>query len=503
MSSIKPLPPDKPNDNNKETRCPRCNSLDTLFIDEDKRTTCSICGYKDKDAHEDNPPASENTFARAQKYTVSYGIEHLGEIDTWTRAVYHTGLDHIRREEYDEAMRSFYRALESERDFIDAHLWIGRLSDDPDVKREHFSEVIAQMPNHQEAMRELMVLNGQLSADESARSADASHDPQQVRPDAPAKAQTEQQICPNCGGALHVDLTGTQVVCGFCSYVKPIDSDRGYGLDNVSMALLQQRGKTIVWDVGEHLWHCDNCGADQIITGAMTNICPFCGSSHVMKTDALESFQQPDSIVPFLISEDDTRKIVREALNSRVERFKGLFVKNKVVAARMQATFVPMWYFDAVIEVHRTTTNKNTYYRGHQQVHRDKLTEMAHNVPVAGVDSPPRYLLQRTDNYDLDAVTPYDSALLSGYHAQLYTRNFERAMMLARKRISQTLRTQYGADIPSDKEVRVSPMFQQMFFRLILVPVYAVTLTESDGDVRPVVVNGQTGAIALGRAEKV
>jgi len=42
----------------------------------------------------------------------------------------------------------------------------------------------------------------------------------------------------------------------------------------------------------------------------------------------------------------------------------------------------------------------------------------------------------------------------------------------------------------------------QMTFTLLLAPVWIATLLERDGDVRTVLVNGQTGETALGKAKR-
>ena len=39
-------------------------------------------------------------------------------------------------------------------------------------------------------------------------------------------------------------------------------------------------------------------------------------------------------------------------------------------------------------------------------------------------------------------------------------------------------------------------------FRLVLAPVWVVTIIEADGDVRPGLVHGQTGKAVLGKARK-
>ena len=50
--------------------------------------------------------------------------------------------------------------------------------------------------------------------------------------------------------------------------------------------------------------------------------------------------------------------------------------------------------------------------------------------------------------------------------------------------------------------IHVTTAIQQMSFRLVLLPVWIATLVEQDKDVRGALVNGQTGQVVLGKAEK-
>jgi hypothetical protein len=50
--------------------------------------------------------------------------------------------------------------------------------------------------------------------------------------------------------------------------------------------------------------------------------------------------------------------------------------------------------------------------------------------------------------------------------------------------------------------INVFTSIQQLSFRLVLMPVWIATLVEEDFDVRTALVNGQTGKVVLGKAQK-
>jgi hypothetical protein len=133
---------------------------------------------------------------------------------------------------------------------------------------------------------------------------------------------------------------------------------------------------------------------------------------------------------------------------------------------------------------------------------QETLTEMANDVPVFGVKSPPPHLLERMGRYDLGRMLAYEPGLLAKHSAEIYAVDFEAASLLARERISAEMRTRHGHDMTGDLIISVQSLVQNMLFRLVLLPVWVATVTEEDGDLRPVLVNGQTGQVAIGKARK-
>ena len=133
-----------------------------------------------------------------------------------------------------------------------------------------------------------------------------------------------------------------------------------------------------------------------------------------------------------------------------------------------------------------------------------QFTEMATDVPVMAVSSPSPKLLAKAGRYHVKNVKPYDPALLSRFEAEIYSMDFDTASLEARAKIADDMRFKHGHtnDMSETYSVQVQCMFQQMNFRLLLLPVWMARITEADGDIRPAIINGQTAKAGLGRARK-
>jgi DNA-directed RNA polymerase subunit RPC12/RpoP len=482
------------------THCPHCGAEATLYIAHDTRVTCRLCGHKLPELAKDPAPVSP-----ARRYNVSYGVTHPGPLDPWTRTIYNSGLDYVEKERIPEAVAAFRRALDNQRDFVDAHLWLARLLENPDAKRHHYGEVIAHIPNHLEAIRELMVLKGELTREEADRSWNNA-EPSVQKPGAPVAVTVVELDCPVCGAGLAMGADG-YAACDHCGYRSQPVSGKGYGMKSLTMEMLKRRGQAVQWQVGERLLLCADCGAATLLTPqTLTAVCPFCGGKSVLEKDALSSFVQPDGVVPFEIGEAQARAQLDEALNSVAERLKGMFINNRV--ARMLATsvYLPFWLFDVTVTVNKTIDDSRASLyddRRRASAYRtETFADSIFDVPVCGAASPPHSLTERLRRYELGSLRPYRPDLLAGHTAELYTIDFERASLMVRQDISEAMRYRHGHSPSGDVRINVQSIVQGMQFRLVMLPVWLFTLTEQDGDVRIALVHGQQGHVVLGEARR-
>lgn len=493
--------------------CKRCDATGTLYLDDDRQLRCRLCGAVQAGPEAVEPTPQPPPEPRRRQYRVTYGIEYKGSLGVWARSAYDTGLTAVEREAYDEAIAAFRRAIDDQPDFIDAHLWIARLSEDEAVRRDHLGTVLAHNPGHIEAVRELMVLNGQLSQEEADRAADSRYEPEVIEVDTPVGIDTTQLKCPTCGGSMRLAEDGESRACEACGHTELLKASSDYGMRSLSMAILKRRGQLATWKVGARLLKCENCSSERTLTANRLNTrCPFCGSSHVIERDVFDSFVQPDGIVPFIISEDEAETALNEALNSFSERLKGIFVENRVSAALMEAVYLPFWLFDATLQVMRTIQPSGLDQMAQRdsrlgrvrplEVRRESFTEMAADAPVCAVRQPPRHLTDRLGRYDLERMVAYNAEALTDISAEIYSVDFEKASIIARGQIGDAMRLKYTFGELNRSDISVNTMVQHMSFRLALLPVWVILMREKDGDLRQALINGQTGHLVLGDARK-
>lgn len=483
--------------------CPTCGQRMTFDF---ARTTvsCPHCGYVRGTGLDDR---AAQIRAKGRRPTIS--LTHRGEVHPRALALFHTGHDHLFLDQKAAALKAFLSALELQADFLDAHLWIAKTSDDPQVQRDHLSSILAHNPGHIEAMRLLMVLNGRLTPEQAARTYHSS-EPVVQRADGPVATTTQTLKCPVCQGDLTFHEESGRVECRFCGYTgQPPVYKQTDDSDSLVAALLERKAQPVRWIVGERLLHCKECGAERTLLADQLSLrCPFCGSNHVIEQDALRSFEQPCGIIPFRISRSQAGAAIKERLQGLSERLKGLFSNNKVARATLSGYYLPFWVFDAMVEVTRTRIdNKPSKDRARfvaAPYAQTRFTDAQYDIEVCAVQSPPRALTDQLGDYHLRDLVDYKPELLAKHPAQLYQLDFDQAALEARGLVSTAMRIKYGQRELSDDDVTINVFstIQQMSFRLVLMPVWIATLLEEDRDVRTALVNGQTGKVVLGKAQK-
>lgn len=470
---------------------------------------CTACGrfidgtYPPEDAPETLAIGGTNTDEETpvQRWHMG-GVRHRGSMSVWTRSLVGRLQAQLYNGDRDGALATCQQLLDMDRDFIDAHQWIALLTDDPERKRKHLDYLLAIDPTNPEARREMMLLRGEITPEEAARAADLYR--QNLQPAEGATAtETDVLLCPVCLGRLEVDERGG-VRCSACGYAAENTDSAKYATaaTAVDLALIKQRGKAVRWQVGERLLHCEQCGAERILPATQLSAeCPFCGSQHIIVQDALEAFRQPDGLLKFRVNKAAAADALEQALNSTLERLKGVFNNNRVASARYYGVFLPFWAFDVFGTVRisdKLSDNSNNMSVG---VQRTEHAEQLMNALIPAVKSPPPSLLYQILPYALDALGGYTPQLLAKFAAELYSVDFDKASMEARAHFRENMLNKYPNRNPNITR-SISTQINYMDMQLLLLPVWVVRLIEQDGEHRTALINGQTGKVALGRASK-
>jgi DNA-directed RNA polymerase subunit RPC12/RpoP len=486
--------------------CPQCGQRMTLDL-KTSRVQCQHCGYIRPD--EISNLEDKEQAVKAHGTAPDVEITHRGEVHPAAQAAFDTGVECLHDGDRQGALQNFMRALEYQPDFTDAHLWIAKVSDDPQVKRDHLESILVQDPTHLEALRLKMVLDGRLTPEQAAKTYH-DNDPQ-VRQAGTVAAKATELLCPTCGGQLTVNEQARRVECRFCGYSAPHSESAEPGAgDLLTMALLERKAQPVKWNVGKRLVKCQQCGAEHTIPADwMAQRCRFCGSMEVILSDALASFEQPDGLIPFRITSEQAMQAINGQLGSLGQRIMGFFDTNKVERSVIDGVYLPFWVFDAIVDVTETST---VNFISNSTTTQDAMMDIA----VCAVKSPPPALTGRLVPYAMAEVIPYEPRWLAKYPAQLYCIDFDAASLDARAVVSKFMRDKYKAIADSRMQasrrssqynepaefVTITSQFRSMSFRLLLLPVWIALLTEVDGDLRIGLVNGQMGRVTLGKSHK-
>ncbi|MEO8396577.1 MAG: Trm112 family protein, partial [Chloroflexota bacterium] len=229
-----------------DTRCPKCSSPLTLNPDTGM-FRCVTCGFKRPETLDE---ASARIRSRGERPVVT--LTQRGEIDLRARTLFENGQDALWRGDKAAAIREFEEAADVQPDFVDAHLWIAKTSDDARLQRDHLDSILAHDPGHVEALRLLLVLNGDLTPEEAQRSRE-THTPILRRAADAVQTNITTLRCPVCGGDLTTDENNGRVVCRSCGHSEPLDASRhaSDGAAVLGAALLKRRAQSERWIVGE------------------------------------------------------------------------------------------------------------------------------------------------------------------------------------------------------------------------------------------------------------
>ncbi len=482
--------------------CPKCQRRMTMNF-KTNQVSCPHCGYVRPDEIGQMDAAAE-TIKAQQGRRKSVPITHKGPIEQSARGAFETGCDWLSRGNRHEALRAFRRAADYQPDFVDAHLWAAKAADDDQTRRAYLENALALNPNHLEATRMLMVLNGQLTPEEAARPT-SDTGPRVKKVEEAVRAKAADLICPTCGGHLTVNEQAGRVECRSCGYSAP-QQVQSYNENVLSMALLKRQAQPVIWNVGNRLVQCQQCGAEHTIpAGKLSARCRFCGSTQVVLGDTLSSFEQPDSLIPFTVSEIDAVERIEKELDSLKQRLGHLLGAGQARQSAVEGVYLPFWIFNATVEITRTRTTYLTL--GDTSEDRTSMIDAVNNIPICAVKSPPPALLRQMADYQLSAVVPYEPKWLAKYPAQLYSVDFDRASLEAREIAHKTMSRKYKRVVENKhinergrqqtEVTRTISQVQGLAFYLILLPVW-ITVTVEAKKIQIALVNGQTGKTVLG-----
>lgn len=326
--------------------------------------------------------------------------------------------------------------------------------------------------------------------------------------------------CAQCGADLRYAPGQTELTCNFCGYKQQIapttakskaralgelDLAKGFAEDLPAAASEEVRSTS-----------CPNCGAVVEFQGAThASQCPFCATPVVVDTGSHRHIK-PQALVPFVVSETESRTALVKWLGSLWFAPSSLLEYTRKGRA-MAGIYVPFWTFDADTASRYTGQRGEHYYetrtvnvtvngkseQRQEQVQKTRWYAASGNVQrrfddtlVMASTSLPARLGNNLTPWDLAALEPYRPDYLAGFQAEGYTVMLADGHANGRAQMKAVIENDVRRDIGGDTQRidSVNTQFDDETFKHILLPVWMAAYKYGGKSYR-FLVNGQTGEV--------
>jgi len=414
------------------------------------------------------------------------------------------GINAARSNEKVEARIMLERALDGDITLDqqpEVYYWLSRITDDPQKKREYLESVLAVLPSHPEARRELAILTGKLKAEDIVDTSKPLQ-PVAVSTQVPA-SERRRSVCPKCGGKLTYDADQKALLCQYCGYHKSeyealLESG---GLEQ-DFLLTLPTARAHRWELPTtRILNCQSCGASFTLPPSQASgTCPFCASAYVVESSAQNELIAPDAVLPFQFKYDDAVKHVRRWLKEQSFAPNDLAKRSAIVKPRL--VYLPCWTFDisgdvkwkGLVRVVRADNQWGGGFKeewvprtGEQMVwHDDTLIPATHSIPAPHATD----LLK----FDASALAPYTAELLADVSVEVYQITLADAAVVAHARAFEAAKERILLGEASEaKDVSYNGLgiFIESY-KLALLPIW-VTGYRYKNTMYALYLNGQTG----------
>jgi len=323
--------------------------------------------------------------------------------------------------------------------------------------------------------------------------------------------------CDSCGAVLKFSPSIGTLACKHCGYqqnfaasVKPIKEH------NFRKALAELANADAVSNDLVTI-KCPTCASrSQLKAGTHAGQCPYCGTPLIVDAALITSFQ-PESLLPFKITEQQALQFFRQWLGSRWFAPSAL-KKYASGDARLQGLYVPYWTYDSDTQTSYSGRRGDTYYvrknystniNGRQVIRSRSVprirwtptsghvTRHFDDVLIGASQTLPRQITNRLAPWDLVNLASFDAAYLSGFDSELYQveldSGFEQAQLVMDQAIRADVRRHIGGDQQQIHQLQTH--HSRTTFKSLILPVWMATFRFRDKTYR-FAVNGRTGKTA-------
>jgi len=333
--------------------------------------------------------------------------------------------------------------------------------------------------------------------------------PESVRP-----VDTDTFPCENCGGNMTFEPENNALVCAYCGNKKVISDQHNEIIEYDYETAQTDESKD--WGVETTVIKCENCGAETVLGSYdSAQFCTFCGSPHVIKTDAAAGIP-PESLIPFKISDKKAMENFGDWIKKRYMAPRAL--KRSYSIKGIKGVYVPFWTYDSetvstytgeggtyyyVTETYTTVENGKTVTRTRQVRHTrwwptsGVYSEAFDDVMVNASKQVRDKEVSGIEAYNLTELVGYKAGYLSGFYAERYSIGLKEGWSLACDDIKDRIQRGIIRKINADevRNLQFKTQHNNIKFKHILLPIWISSYTFKN-KIYNFMINGQTGQVS-------
>lgn len=318
--------------------------------------------------------------------------------------------------------------------------------------------------------------------------------------------------CPSCGSKLQYSAEKKRILCLYCGHQEDINNASDNVQEQSLQIAIEQVGRYVPEQIGRKVFQCQSCGSKTSVEpGQVAFKCGFCGSKKVNEEAFEHRFIQPQGIIPFYISRQESIDRFQEWIG------KGFFTPSKLKRhaniENLHGIYLPFWTYDAQTESDWQGEAGYHYYETERVYQNGEWKEVTvqktrwvwksghlsfffDDVLIVASHGYPNGQVQKIYPYRLNEVINFDPRLILGWEAEVYDIEVNEGYSIADRvmdgRIHGMCRAQLGGDTYRNLTVNTDKSAQT--FKHILLPVWICSY-EFNGKSFHFAVNGQTGKI--------
>lgn len=247
--------------------------------------------------------------------------------------------------------------------------------------------------------------------------------------------------CPSCSAPIKFNPTKQCWSCDYCGSDFTLEEMQKH--TNASSAEVNKKTKIKTEAIDSY--HCKNCGATIVADEYTTaTFCVYCGSTAILK-EKIQNNRVPDLIIPFNSKKEDAIKAFKNLSKGRPLMPK-FFNKSENIE-KIRGIYIPFWIYNINMDGSIILSGKRikSWSVGNVDYIKTDIYRMIregkiefNNVPV---DASTRFnddIMNTIEPFDYSGLKEYNHAYLSGFLAEKYDVETDKAYETALSRVNES-----------------------------------------------------------------